>query len=361
MSNKNLRTVSAVSKMGALGDVSHAAMVGFNHRFHAQPFQKHIEHQGLTFFTRPDLNFSYYNLANHRKMSLLLDNSPNSLYSAIRTLLDPRGNHTSFVDNKQAFIPIMTNTLTALSAPPDFALDTFVSDEGLNKQNYSMVDGGGYNQSAFNFEATFKNLRGNPITMMMVFWTLYPLLLRRTQNGMVKYPQNIVANRIDYQSRVFRLKLDVAQQYVVGIGSYNVCYPLSPAYSELLAFNESSPFTENLDEVTIPFAAVGFDYMDPVLVWEFNRVVQVANPQMANRIGMIKLSNTERDAFNYIGYPHIASDMELEWWVTSEQYGQILRRKENLITELTGDKAGPNATLMNASTGYQSTIKRGMS
>ena len=96
----------------------------FNHRQTPGAVPSNKKSPGYIFFTRPQLNMQADNLRNTRKLSMLLSSVPESMQTYIRCMLDPRlmtgvkfGNGRPIppiscpvVDNKQAFIPILTNS-----------------------------------------------------------------------------------------------------------------------------------------------------------------------------------------------------------------------------------------------------------
>lgn len=301
------------------------AFYGINHQNVAHAFERHKERQGLTLFTRPNLNLSYNNIIVNRVMSNLAESDSRSMFRAIRTYLDPVGSYaSSVVDNSQAFIPILTNTLESITPPGDFTLDTFTSEENMNKANTSHVDGGGYTRQVYDFECSFRNIPGMPVIHLFRYWTLYALCIYK--GYMVKRPAEIAMRRVDYQTRVWRLKFDVTHRYVTSISCYNVAFPLSPAYGNDIGFDNDSVYTESMTDISIPFRGIGFDYNDPILYYEFNKTVTMFNPSMRDGVRdtmMQKLKNSELLAYNDQGYFRIADDGEFEVWVPKSTYKPI--------------------------------------
>ena len=107
------------------------------------------DYKGFTFFTRPLLNLSTLNVANNRDMIDLLTTNERSINRYVRMMLDPRlavdkklgGSELTcpLVDNKQAFIPILSNNLVSISGFPDLNLPTYTSDEGIRREQWTMV------------------------------------------------------------------------------------------------------------------------------------------------------------------------------------------------------------------------------
>ena len=83
---------------------------------------------GYTFFTRPQLNMQRENLRNVRQLADLLSSEPQSIQTFVRCTLDPRlingysigrtvvpGMKSGVVDNRSAFINVLTNNLISIS------------------------------------------------------------------------------------------------------------------------------------------------------------------------------------------------------------------------------------------------------
>lgn len=289
---------------------------GIDHRDAGSSFQKNTDHQGLTLFTRPQLNLSYDNVLADRTLIPLLTSEPKSIYSAIRAMLDPRvGSASTLIDPHMAFMPILTNTLINISGFPDVTLDTYTSPEGLRKESYSMVDSLADINNTYDLTATFANVKGDPITKLFHYWTRYSSNVYTGK--MVPYPEKIIENEVDYQTRIWRIILDSTKRFVKSIGCANVCFPLAAPLGAAMNYSRETPFISENDQISIPFRCMGAEYDDPILYAEFNATVAAFNTGMWDRASNYrKLSKQEIIAYNYEGYPWINMDtLELEWWV----------------------------------------------
>ena len=85
--------------------------------------------QVMYFFTKPDCNLTYDNVKRARKLTWLADYEDEySMANAIRCMLSPTGFYTGgpknkevrskLVDDKLAFIPLLSNTLKSASGHP---------------------------------------------------------------------------------------------------------------------------------------------------------------------------------------------------------------------------------------------------
>lgn len=303
------------------------------------------DNQGIVFFTRPRLNLTYDNLAADRVMTTLMANNGNreTIQKAVRAILDPisagksetSGGYlaentgkdlvsSNLMDNSLPFIAMLTNHLISLSGWPDTSLDTFTSHEGINKEAWSMVDGQVRIYTTNDLTATFRNVAGDPITFLFNMWLRYASNVYTGR--MVPYPDMILANEIDYQTRIYRFTLDPSRQYITKCAS-TIAFPYAISIGGSMNYNTDQPFiSDNAQEISVPFRCIGFEYMDPIILHEFNQVMQMFNPDMVDPIGqgMHKLSPVEWKYYNYYAYPLIdETSFELQWWVYSEDYDSL--------------------------------------
>lgn len=282
---------------------------------------------GLTFFTRPRMNLSYDNLQEQRRLTPLLTDLSYALPRAIRVMLDPVGAtnrdvQSDLIDNQQAFMPMLSNLLLGVSGWPDITVDTYTSTEGVAKEAWSMVDGMSDYYGTFDITANFKNMAGDPITLLFNVWTTYMSAVYR--NEMVPYPEAIVENEIDYQTRIYRLVLDQSRRFVTKIAACGASFPIANPLGAAFNYTADSPFIKDNDQISIPFRCMGAMYMDPILFQEFNDTVVMFNSGMSDATRETryqKLLPSELVAFNNQGYPRIDPiTQELEWWVDANQY-----------------------------------------
>lgn len=346
MANTIKDVLSIIQKSGGLGDLSQAAinnLKGINHRGYGNPLPINKDSQGLTFFTRPNLNLSYDNIAAKRILTPLLDGdgpATNTYQRAIRMILDPYlGDPAMFklgdprrgakmmtcdlIDQKQAFIPILSNCLVSLGGWPDLSIETFSSTPGNYGESWAMADSSSRFYEVYELNASFKNIEGDPISTMISTWLHY--MSGVYEGSMVPYPNNLVERRIDYQTRIYRLLLDPSRRYVQKIAACGAAFPVNSPLGNSFNFTNEGVFNQDNDQIQIRFKAMGADYNDPITIQEFNAVVQIFNPEMKgddqDRAQYYrKLTSTdEMKAYNYQGYPRIDPEsMELTWWVPKE-------------------------------------------
>lgn len=353
-----LQNTAAGSAATAIGN----NFYGINHRQTPTPIALNKDNYGLTFFVRPQLNMQKANLRNNRLFTPLLSNDPTSYQTIIRCLLDPRiiGGYPSgieedgvdfqgtsdvncpFVDNRQAFFPILSNHLKSISGWPDVRSPILTSKEGAYQETHSMVDGIALNYTAYDIDATFRSSRGDPIMSLFYYWVHYMSAV--FEGTLLPYPDMIVENEIDYQCRIYRLVLDSEKRFVQKIAATGVCIPSNIPIGGAFDFSTEKPYNNIDGDITIQFKCNGAIYQDDILIQEFNKTVAIFNPSMDdNQFGrnngtsdssdgsaikrdMMKIDRDHLALFNNRGYPYINPDTyELGWYVSKDLYAKKLQ------------------------------------
>lgn len=334
LSDKNMGTaaenVDKVFQTTPVGPISSAigdSFYGINHRQTPNAIQINKDYFGLTFFTRPLLNLTTENIRPVRQFTPLLTNQPASVQRIIRCILDKDlvklGISSPFVDNQQAFIPILTNHLLSMSGWPDVMAPTMTSQDGVYKESYSMVDGVTQNYSTYDITANFRNIPGDPITLLFLIWVHYASLV--FQGIMVPYPDMIYQNEIDYQTRIYRLVLDSSKTFVKKIAACGAAYPVNSPIGAAFNFESDRPINSGYnDQISVNFRAMGAMYQDDILVKEFNDTTVFFNDTFrdgSRERFYIKVPGDALQIFNNRGYPRINPDTyELEWWVDVNEF-----------------------------------------
>lgn len=329
--SEELEKITRYSGRGGQQSALAANYYGFNHRSIGTPLPKNTDSFGYTFFTRPRIRLSYDNLISDRTFALLDSKDEYSVYRWVRATLDPvqRKNWkgSPLVDPKQAFIPLLSNSLQSLSGWPEVTVDTYTSQEGLRKEQWSMADGFAKYHSQFNLNAEFKNTVNSPINELFYYWTQYSLLVH--EGIMEPHFHCSIENEIDYQTRIYRLTMDSSKTYVTDIAACGAAFPTASNVAAKFDFSRETIYNDNNDMVSIPFQAIGAIYKDPILMAEFNMVVQTFNFEMHDAIRVKAyrlLAPNEVTLFNHFGYPRINLDTgRLEWWVHISDYAAIMK------------------------------------
>lgn len=337
---------SGSNEPSSFGNPVTNSFFGINYMQTPLPVPINKDHYGLVFFTRPQLNLQSRNLKNVRKYYPLLTTETLSVHRAVRCYLDPRlqvleqtidasgetmGLKCPLVDPTNAFIPLLTNHIDSISGFPDILLPIYNSPEGQYRESHSMVDGTAANYSAYNITATFRNSRGDPITKIFDFWEHY--ISHVFEGLLAPYPDMMIANVLDYNTRIYRLILDPSKRTVVSIGACGAAFPFNVPRGTQFDFNAEKPYNDANAKVQIQFQANGAIYDDEILVWSFNRVVGAFNPGMRSAdtraSSMMRIPGDFMEVFNCRGYPYInPTTRELEWYTTKEYYQSITADSE---------------------------------
>lgn len=345
--SEGINNIFRATPSGPLSTAIGDTFYGINHRATPGAIQINKDFFGLTFFTRPKMNLSTQNLRSVRQLNPLLTTESDSVQRIIRCLLDPslakRGIGSSFVDNQQAFIPVLTNSLLSMSGWPDVNLPTMTSPDGMYKEAFSFADGVTANYSTYDIQASFRNMPGDPITAMFLIWCHYASNV--FQGTMVPYPEMIVENEIDYMTRIYRLVLDSTKTYVKKIGACGAAFPTSSPIGAAFNFSSDKPINDSNDQISIPFRCLGAMYQDDILIYEFNQTTEMFNDLLKDGVRERHYQKIPIDAlniFNNRGYPRINPiTYELEWWVSNEEYKfRLPIYKNQLPNTLKGQKNG---------------------
>lgn len=339
------------SGLGGLGALTYSLLNGLNIRGRIPNLPPSVDDQGVTFFTKPCLNLSYHNVINLRRMAFLADTDRYSMGNAIRCMLNPVGldntavnrfgtnikepagdEYRSFlIDDKNAFIPMLSGTLLSLSGWPDFSPDTYTSPEGIAKEQVSWIDSRGDQNGIFDLTATFLNMEGDPVSKLFSVWLEYST--RVAEGSMMPFYINMVENRIDYQTRIYRFTLDRSGRYIQSVTACAAAFPISDPRGAKVNYTTEKSLTEENNKIIIPFRANIPMYDDPILLDEFNKTVILSNGDMhdAKRESIYTKLNTsnsgvdETNLFSYKSYPRVnVQTNELEWWTPTVIYKSLM-------------------------------------
>lgn len=267
-------------------------------------------------------------------MGPLLTKQAASIQRVIRMYLDPRlgasdsALQSPFVDNKNAFMPLLTNHCISCTGWQDVLLDTYTSQPGAYREVYTQTDGVFKNYTTYDISATFRSMPGDPILQLMLFWEFYQAAV--FEGKLIPYPDFLVQNEIDYNTRIYRLVLDQSKQYVQKIACTGASFPINAPIGNSFNFESDQPINMANKEITIQFKSVGARYMDDIVVHDFNKVVGIFNPDMRSSDmtkskTMVKIHMSELHVFNNMGYPYIEPNTkELQWYVPIADYNRMM-------------------------------------
>jgi len=325
------------SRTNALGN----HFFGLNHQQTPTLIPHNTDQNGYVFFTRPRLNLTTGNIINSRKLTNLLDNNSKSLARIVRNTLDPvLAKNVSkypcpFVDPENVFIPFLTNSLLTMDSPPSTTMGVYTSGTpGVYKEVFSMADDIVIDHSAYNINCTFRNTQGNPFLLLFYSWMLYTSL-QYLDEGPIPYYDDLNNNRMNYNTRIYRLVMDQSKRYVQHIWAPMYAFPTAIETGSIFSYDIiNKPLNMDMSTLSIQFQCVGNYFNDHLLIKQFNTSVCLLNRLMrddSRNKSMILIPFSLRKIFNNMGYPRINPDNnELEWWITKDQYNS----KKDLIEKL---------------------------
>lgn len=324
------------SGYGSLKQGMSNALYGLSMNRCIPSYRESKDNQGYVFFTRPQLNMTTSNLRSMREFDSLLVNDEYDIHRYVRCLLDPRLRNTKKITSKLVnedlpFIPVYTNAIKSLTGFQDRVIADFTSKPGLKGESWSMPDGYVDTYGVFDIDCTFYNFSGQPITLINDYWLQYMSYILEGMIG--PYMDFIAANEMDYNTRIYRLIMDESMTFVRGMCATGASFPVSSPKGERYNFNSSEVYNSTTKDITIRFKSIGVTYDDSILVDEFNTVVGIFCPEVAElnskreSSSLVYIDNMEMmNALNFRCIPWIDRDtMQLKWLIkkNSKSYQKV--------------------------------------
>lgn len=213
-----------------------------------------------------------------------------------------------------------------------------------------MADDVAKDYGTFDMSASFRNLIGDPITLLFNTWRLY---MARVYDGtLMPHPESIVEHEIDYQTAIYRLVLDPSRRFVQKVAR-TIAFPTGVNLGSAFNYSSDSVYNqENNSQINIQFRCIGVEYNDPILIHEFNHIVALFNPAMKDenrKTAMVKVDHMALNFFNYYGYPYIdINTFELQWWVFRQDWLVWENDQKRLTAEQQKRTAVPQTLPANA-------------
>lgn len=293
---------------------------------------------GYVFTVRPDLNFSPANLKLDRKMSPLLTDKANSIMRAIRCILSPQCmmpmHQAGFpnrsvdgrlkyidcplVDKNYPFIAISDNNVKTLTGWPSGQLGVRSTPAGILKEVHLMADGPATYKGEFSLNMSLNSMKGNPLMYLYYYWILYIGMVYTQSYGLMPWPEYLSNGRMDYTTRIYRLIMDETKTYVTEAAMTGYAIPRSIDIGPYFDYQSDNyrPFIERTTEVE--FACSGAEYLDEIIIKQFNRTVEIFQPLMGDKYRkqyLQKVDKKYQKIMNNKVYPWINPiSRELEWW-----------------------------------------------
>ena len=291
---------------------------------------------GFTFFTRPCLCLTDWNLAPHRKLAHLVTTDINAMPFAIKCLLDTkfakkseRASNCPLVDINNPFLVPLCNAIKSMSGFIDPMLITETTEGGFFSEDQTYVIGGDRMSKTYDINCTFRDYPGNPILTIIDDWCEYMAGL--TDGSLQQYSSAIDYNRMDYTVSIYRFLMDRTNRYIVRWAKCTGCYPVSPPTGIAMNLNDGEALVQAAGELAVVFKANRIEYDDPIILKEFNMLVR----RYAVDAG---IKDKKMNAFahnvasnNFCGVPYIrptTRGYELLWLARKDKVGEMFSGAE---------------------------------
>lgn len=299
------------------------------------PVPLNTENNGYTFFTKPLFNLSYDNCMVNRRLSMLLREDVHSIERLVRCTLDPWSQQSgenpiqsAYVDPLSPFIPVLSNNLISLTGWPDFRMNLSTTTAGVYRDQMAYIDDVPYQYETYTLQGTYRNIEGDPITLMHLMWGMAAGLGKEGRT--MPYPELALLKERDYDTRIYRLIMDQTRTFVTRIFATGAATPENAPTGEIANFTGDGSETGASvisTQLNFSYRCNGVDMYDHILIYEFNTLQADFNPMMEDdrrEQFMQLLMPWEKMYFNYRAYPRInPANMELEWWVPKDYYTSV--------------------------------------
>ena len=284
---------------------------------------------GHIFFTRPRLRLTYDNLIRKRAFAMMLQGDQNSTASIVRAYLDPIGHRNGTfkcprVDSRNPFIPILSNMCIDSSGWSDNPIDVYTSPDGLMGETYSLADGRPVNYGTTTITATFDNVRNDFINYLFHVWTQYAMYSH--MGVMMPYKDDWLFNRINYNTRIYRLVTDPTGTYITDMSMTGASIPMNSNKASAYDYKRGPNDVKNtsLDQAAIQFHSNGTYMMDPIVLKQFNETMMMFCPTLHPDVRakhFVRLTMAAKPYFSNLALPYInLKNARLEWYVDKDLY-----------------------------------------
>lgn len=284
----------------------------FNKRFYTpnQVFS------GYTFITRPRLCLTAPNLQANRFMQLFNTTKADSIQFAIRCLLDTKFsspfrsdgittssiNQSPYFDPYNPFIPILSNTLQDMSGSPSQHIEPISTEGGYFSEDMRIAIGSDRYNKSFDVSMTFTDIEGGLVDTLFKLWMTYIDLV--TVGECMAYPEDIVHQRLNYTVSIYRFLTDPTNRFIEGCAKYTGCFPIDRPAGARYDISRSERYVEAAKNFTIQFVCNKFEENDPIILLEFNTLMQRYCPWIAYKYNKMDSAPYGLD-YNYVGLPYI--------------------------------------------------------
>lgn len=233
------------------------------------------------FFTRTDMNLSDLNIVRDRKLSSLLNVHDESIQKYTRMALDPYWVDTNNVKSKifnnySPFINVLSNTIESLSGWPDEVVESWISPNGMRKEQWGFADGINKVYYSFELDATFTNVVDEPIPAILDAWVTYMTNIRT--GNILPYTRNLTGRKLDYATAIWVIVTNKNKR--IKKIAKTIGYPIADPKGRYFNFTRNEQKTGLYKTVNSRFRCFGAEYNDPILLLEFNMLMAAFDPRV---------------------------------------------------------------------------------
>ena len=284
-------------------------------RFNKRYYTPNTVFSGYTFITRPRLCLTAENLHANRYMQLFNTTRADTIQFAIRCLLDtkfsnpnastiPTTNiwHCPYFDPRNPFLSILTNTFQDASGFPSQHIESYTSEGGIYSEDIRFAIGSDRNNKSFDVNMTFTDIEGGLVMSLFQLWLTYIDLV--TAGECLAYVDDIVHQRLNYTVSIYRFIMDPSNRFIESWSKCTGCYPVDRPGGARFDVSRSERYVEAAKNFTIQFACNKYEENDPIILVEFNTLMQRYNPYIGGSARKLK-SVPFSSEFNYVGLPYV--------------------------------------------------------
>jgi len=302
------------------------------------------------FFVRPQLNLRSYNIASNRLFGQLLTPKHDGIETALRLTLDPRMEYeyktptklsdpimdrsfkekitSNLVNNRLAFIPILSNSLVSFDGWIDLTMGEYQTTPNMHKNSVSMIDDIDEINTPTAFSATFRTIATDYNRMLL--YMMYRWQSQVYRGIVARYPDFELANVKDYNTRVFDILTAGDGTSIVEWASTGPATVNNINFSSKFNFTEHTTHYDENKQFTAEFKASNIRYNEVIDLVEFNMAQSYFHPGMKDGVSikanMVIPKDEEKYLFKNRAYPLVdIKRMQLLWLVDKDYYEAKIR------------------------------------
>ena len=267
---------------GGMPDATEAQELFALNRFNRTFVGPNRELQGWTFITRPHLNLSAENIANNPMFQAMLHGERDTFPHAARMWMDPvlckemsASKRSPLVDYKSPFFTPLCNRLISCNGWPDLNVGTETTEGGFFSENQTVAVGGDRLARGHDLTLTFKEMQGGLISSLFDWWCRYMIYIG--DGSMHQRAFNIEHNLMGYTVSIYRFLTDHTGRNVTRWAKATGCFPKIAPIGTPFNLNQNEFVVTAGNEVSIQFQSHRPDYNNPLVLREFNKLVNRYN------------------------------------------------------------------------------------